>query len=264
MPQKLPYWQKNDDPKSPLFADLTWNIPDQKSGHISVIGGNSQAFSTPVKISDYLCQKFPLQELTTILPDSLQKSLPPLENIVFAPSTNSGSFAESPQLLQSTGDNNLLIGDLSKNTITAKAIAKLIQHTDTPLLITRDTVDLIVSNAQDIIEHPGLIFVASLAQLQKLFRALYYPKMLVFSMPLLQLIETLHKFTLSYPCTIMTFHENQIVVAHDGKVTTTPIKNTKYTPLSLWSGTLAANITAFNLYNPKNQLAATTAAIAFA
>lgn len=257
------YWQKNDDPKSPLFTDLTWNIPDQKSGHIAVIGGNSQSFSTPVKISDYLCKKFPLQQVTTILPDSLQKSLPPLENIIFVPSTKSGSFAESDQLTHATGDSNILIGDLSKNTVTATAVVKLIKDNTAPTLLTRDAVDLIAPIAQDIIERPQITFVASLAQLQKLFHALYYPKMLTLSMPLLQLIETLHKFTLSYSCTITTFHEGKIIVASSGNITTTPIENTKYTPLSLWSGTLAANIAAFNLYNPKKSLAATTAALTF-
>ena len=259
------YWQKNDDPKSPLFADLAWNIPDQKSGKITVVGGNSQTFAAPVKVSDYLAQTFPLQEVTTLLPDSLAKSLPPLDNFQFAPSTKSGSFAESDLLSNSTksSDGTLLIGDLSKNTATAKAIIKLIQKATSPLFITRDTIDLITSHAQDVIESTQTYYIASLTQLQKLFRSLYYPKMIILSMPLLQLVETLHKFTLTYPCTIMTFHEGKILVASAGKVTSTPIDNTKYTPLRLWSGILSANITAFNLYNPDQPLPATTAALCY-
>ncbi len=259
------YWQKNDDPKSPLFADLAWNIPDQKSGKITVVGGNSQAFSTPVKISDYLTQTFPLQEVITLLPDNLAKSLPPLDNFQFAPSTNSGSFAESELLTEVAGasDSVLLVGDLSKNTATAKAIAKLITKTTSPLFITRDTVDLITPYAQDIIERPQVCYIASLAQLQKLFRALYYPKMIMLSMPLLQLVEVLHKFTLTYPCTLVTFHEEKILVAQNGRVISNPIASTKYGPISLWSGTLASNITAFNLYNPGQPLQATTAALCY-
>lgn len=259
------YWQKNDDAKSPLFVDLAWNIPDQKSGKITVVGGNSQAFSTPVKVSDYLAQTFPLQEVTTLLPDSLAKSLPPLDNFQFAPSTNSGSFDESDQLTEIAGasDSILLIGDFSKNTATAKAIAKLIQKTTSTLFITRDSIDLITPHAQNIIERPQVCYIASLAQLQKLFRALYYPKMIILSMPLLQLVEVLHKFTLTYPCTIVTFHEEKLLVAHDGQVISTPITNTKYSPISLWSGNLASNITAFNLYNPSQPLQATTAALCY-
>lgn len=87
--------------------------------------------------------------------------------------------------------------------------------------------------------------------------------MIMLSQPLLPVVETLHKFTLSYPATIVTFHQNQIIVANSGDVTTTPIENTRYTPLSLWSYQLAGKIATLNLYNPNQPLKATTAAILF-
>ncbi len=83
------------------------------------------------------------------------------------------------------------------------------------------------------------------------------------SQPLLPVIETLHKFTLSYPVTILTFHQENIIVASNGNITTTHIHDTDYTPISLWSGQLAIKVAALNLYNPNEPFKATTAAILY-
>lgn len=267
----LSYWQKQ---VKPLFPDLAWNIPEQKTGQITVIGGNSQSFHSVIRLAEFLDHNFPLREVSIFLPDALRSQLPPLPNITFAPSTESGSFAKSFDLRSSvkTGDFTLLAGDLSKNFATAiaisDAITSLIANNQDdaplkPLLLTRDSVDLLAESAAELLKHPRLFLVASMAQLQKVFRAVYYPRMIMLSQPLLPVVETLHKFTLSYPATIVTFHQNQIIVANSGDVTTTPIENTRYTPLSLWSGQLAGKIAALNLYNPNQPLKATTAAILF-
>ena len=88
--------------------------------------------------------------------------------------------------------------------------------------------------------------------------------MIMLSQPLVPALETLHKFTLSYPVTLCTFHQGQIITAHQGQVITTPLELTTYSPLTLWSGQLAANILALNLYNPGHPLEATTAALTYA
>ena len=141
------------------------------------------------------------------------------------------------------------------------AIANAIKETEGPVLLARDSTDILLSEMNDIIEKDNLFIIASMAQLQKLFRAVYYPKVLLLSMPLMPVVEALHKFTLSYSLTILTFHEGQIIVAQNGKVISTPIEDTNYTPLSLWMGTLAMKIAAMNLYNPGKALEATFAAI---
>jgi len=253
------YWQKQD---KPLFGDLTWNFPEQKSSTISVIGGNSQAFSTPIKISEYLSRNFPLKTVQTVLPDALRAKLPSGPELIYCESTPSGSFDKS-ELLNTTIKNSdfaLIVGDLSKNATTTIALAEYIKLSETPTVLTRDAIDLLCPEMSEIVTRKDLFMVGSLAQIQKVFRAVYYPKVLLLSMPLLSVIEALHKFTLSYPLTILTFHQDQIIVATNGKITTTPLKNTGYTPLGLWSGTLAANIATFNLWNPGQPLEATSAA----
>lgn len=264
----LSYWKKQD---LPLFSDLTWNIPEQKSGNLVVIGGNSQSFSTPAKISEYLTTTFPFRTVTTVLPDALRHKLPPLANLTFAESTSSGSFARSALLRKTCveADAVLIIGDLSKNSETAIAIAESInlrndpKNPPRPLVLTRDAVDLLAPEAERWINSPNVTVVATTAQLQKLLRAIYYPKMLLLSQPLVPVIEVLHKFTLTYPITILTYHQDHIIVAANGEISTTKLGDTDYTPLTLWLGQLAANVTALNFYNPEQAFAATTAAILY-
>ena len=260
----LSYWQKQTQP---LFDSLAWNIPEQKTGQVAIIGGNSQSFSTVIRVSEFIAQSYPIKNLTTVLPDPLRAKIPPLPNITFLPATESGSFAKSAQLHLACNqpDATLLIGDLSRNSATAVALAGAIKPSDKAepnlLVLARDSIDLITPEATNWLERKNTIIIASMLQLQKLFRAVYYPRMILLSQPLIPTIETLHKFTLTYPATILTFHQDNIIVASDGKISTTYINDTTYSPLSLWSGTLAAHVTALNLFNPKQPFAATTAAI---
>ncbi len=272
----LSYWQKQSEP---LFPDLFWNIPEQKTGHIAVVGGNGQSFSTVIRTAEYLDKTFPFAHVETILPDALRGKLPPLANVEFTQSTTSGSFANSYRLQEhiQSSDATLVIGDISKNAATSVALATAIspfipENTEKaatstkvpdPIILTRDSVDSLFSEGTKWLMQPNIILVATTVQLQKLLRAIYYPRMIMLSQPLLPVIETLHKFTLSYPVTILTFHENQIIVAHQGKISTTPILQTNYSPIGLWSGQLASNILAFNLYNPNHRFEATTAAILY-
>lgn len=259
----LSYWQKQE---KPLFEDLIWNIPEQKTGRISLIGGNSQSFHTIVRLSESLSQTFPLRAVVTTLPDSLRISLPPIENLNFAPSTESGSFAKSPALASAIidADFTIIAGDLSKNSATAIAFSEALSPLENPhLLLTRDTIDLLAPSIAPLLNNRNLFLVASLVQLQKVFRSIYYPKMIMLSQPLVAIVETLHKFTLSYPATILTFHEENIIVAKDGNIITTNISKTPYTPISLWSGELAGKVAALNLYNPTKPLETTAAALLF-
>lgn len=263
----LSYWHKQ---VQPLFDNLLWNIPEQKTGRVAIVGGNSQNFSTPVRIAEFCAQTFPFKTLTTIFPDALRGKLPPLTNLDFLPSTESGSFAKSRQLELAFADSDaaLVIGDLSRNSATtvalSDAIKKSFADTTKPtnlLVLARDSVDLLTAEATSWLTRPGTIVIASMAQLQKLFQAVYYPRMILLAQPLVPTIETLHKFTLTYPVTLLTFHQDNIIVASGGEISTTHLVDTAYSPISLWSGQLAARITALNLYNPNQPFQATTAAI---
>ena len=114
---------------------------------------------------------------------------------------------------------------------------------------------------EKLLMNTNLCFMASLAQLQKLLRAVYYPKVLLLSQSLIQVSEVLHKFTLSYPVAIITLHNEQILIAKNGEVKAIPLAKSDYSVLMFWQGELAAKIAAINLYNPNNFIAASISAI---
>ena len=245
------------------YADLSWNIPDNKQGSVYVFGGNSQSFNTEIKIAESL-SKTPVKDVTNVFPDTLSKSLPPLSNFKFLPSTESGSLAESDELNSSMNeaDFNIMLGDFSKNSITERAVISACEKAEKPTLILRDAVDLIASgNPENILANPNIIIFASTPQFQKLCHAIYYPKVITLSQPLTAIVDTLHKFTLSYPATIILFNNGQLLVAKDGKISSVPLTSTPYSMITLWTGEIATKIAIYNIYNPNQFEKATIAAL---
>ena len=244
--------------------DLTWNIPERQQGIVNIIGGNEQSFKTEIKVAEFLAGKYPIKKTSVILPDSLKNKLPSLDNFVFLPATDSGSFNESQELMDvfNSADFNLLLGDLSKNKVTRKAFNTALKTTEKITLITRDAVDLLSEETSEkILMNENLIIFASDLQLSKLLRAVYYPKMLLASQSLIQVAEVLHKFTLSYPTAIITLQNEQILIAKNGNVKAVAINESGFMPFTIWNGELAAKIMALNLYNPNDFIKATTSAI---
>lgn len=247
------------------YEDLKWNIPERKQGIVNVIGGNAGSFRTEVKVAEFLTGAYPLQEVRLVLPDSLKGKLPNLPNFVFLPSGDTGAFAESQELINSfeDGDFNLVLGDLSRNTVTGRAFASAVKSSGKMVLLTRDSVDLLTENAPDRwLMNENVIIMASLAQLQKLLRAVYYPKMLLMSASLMQVAEVLHKFTLSYPVGVVTLHNEQVLVAKDGVVKASELAKTGYSPMTFWNGEAAGKIVGMNLYNPNKFVNATVGVVA--
>ncbi|MBR3180820.1 hypothetical protein IKF63_01950 [Candidatus Saccharibacteria bacterium] len=266
MQKEAKYWQKNGE-NTKKVKDLVWNLPEQKNGEIAIIGGNASSFSTEIKTAEYINRNLPfVKSVKLFFPDALKTKLPPLENFQFFESTESGSFKRSPELKESLKAYNysIFLGDLSKNSETALAIAEMVENSkNTPLLFTRDAVDLLLESINDISKQNNMTFVLTLSQLQKLFRAVYYPKALFLSQPLFPIIEAIHKFTLSYPFSILTFHEGEIICASSGDVITIPIDKTSYSPLNMWSGELAAKIAIFKLFNSNEQLFSLASAVLY-
>lgn len=257
----MEYFEKLE--KNP-YEDLKWNISERKQGVVNVIGGNAQRFRDEVKVAEYLSASYPVETVRLVLPESLRGKLPELPNIVFLPATDSGAFDESQELIDVFGasDYNLVLGDLSKNAVTGRAVASAVKSSEKMTLVTRDSVDLLTENMPERwLMNENLVVFASVAQLQKLLRAVYYPKMLMMSQSLVQVAEVLHKFTLSYPVAIVTLHDGQILIVKDGTVKAVALTNSGYSPMMFWSGELAAKIVAMNLYNPNQFIPATVCAV---
>jgi hypothetical protein len=155
-------------------------------------------------------------------------------------------------------DLSLLIGDNGRNAETAIGLEALVLNTERPLVITRDAADSLRNIADELVGRDRTTLVLSFAQLQKLFQAVYYPKILSFSMQLLQLVEALHKFTITYPVTIVTFHQGQLIVAHSGDIVTQEFDD----PMRIWRGSVASRAACYLMWNPSKPLESITASLA--
>lgn len=257
------YWHKQVHGK-PLFSDIEWQRPEHKSmaGKLLIIGGNKLGFAAVAQAyNDALTAG--VGECRAILPDALKSVIDKFAlDCVYVPTNPSGGMSKDAlQPLESSAawaDAMLLIGDTGRNSETAILLEKLLSRSPKPALITRDAVDLLRNNTAQLLERPNTTFVVSLAQLQKMLQAVYYPKTILFSMQLTTLVETLHKFTISYPAIIVVFHQNQLIVAHDGRVSTTPWEEV----MMIWRGSVAAKASVYWLQNLSKPFEAITTSIA--
>lgn len=258
----MEYWQRQDNTKL-LFPDIEWSKPEQRTqrGQLGIVGGNKLGFAG-VAESYSTALGTGAGEVRVLLPDCLRNTIPKtMTDVVFAACNPSGSLSRDAVAdliaLGSWSSCLLLAGDAGRNSETAIAYSDLLRIYQGSVVITRDAVDLVKNDASALVNRPHTILVVSFAQLQKLFQSVYYPKILTFSMQLLQLVEAMHKFTITYPCTIAVLHHDTFVVAHAGRVITTPWDN----PMMIWRGVTAARAATYLMWTPKQPLEAITTSL---
>lgn len=258
------YWQKQD-PTRPLYPDVEWSKPERRdqAGRMTIIGGNKLGFAAVATAYDDAL-KTGIGQCRVVLPDALRRTIPTnITDTVFVPTNPSGGMAKDGitqmQAAVAWADMLLLIGDAGRNSETAIALEELLQTYSGPAVITRDAVDLLRNGADTLLNREQTLLVVSFAQLQKLFQMVYYPKILAFNMQLSNLVEILHKFTITYPATIAVLHSENFIIAHDGEVTTTPWQN----PMAIWRGSVATKAAAYWTWNPQAPLSAITASLLY-
>lgn len=260
---ETPYW-KRQTVSEPLFPNIEWSRPERRdlAGKLLIVGGNKLGFAAAAD-SYQTATQAGVGEVRVLLPDCLKSSISPsFANVMFAACTPSGSLSKDalPELRASSewASGVLLIGDAGRNAETALLYEEFVNSYSGPLTVTRDAIDLIKNDPRLLVERDNTLIIASFAQLQKLFSGVYYPKMLTFSMQLLQLVEALHKFTISYPSTVMTLHGDTLIIAHNGQVITQQWEE----PMAIWRGSVATNAACYWLWNPDQVLQSSAASIA--
>lgn len=245
------FWKKQS-PGQALFPDIEWSKPEQRAhaGRLAIIGGNKLGFAGAAEAYG-IAKATGAGDARVLLPDVLKKAIPrQITDTVFAPTNLSGSLsADAGAAMNALGEwaqGVLLIGDAGRSSETAILYEQFISHYQGPLVVTRDAIDLVKNAAELLAERPNTMLVASFAQLQKIFQSVYYPKVLTFSMQLTNLVDAVHKFTLTYPVTIVTLHKEMLVIAHSGQVITMPWDN----PMAIWRGSVAAKAACYWLWNP--------------
>lgn len=256
MLDNMNYWRKQQ-PRKPLFDDVVWSKPERRdqAGRLDIVGGNTRGFWA-VASSYQTARKVGVGEVRVIMPDALKSKIPTsvraqMENLVLEPSNPSGGLAlgamKGLQAAARWSGNLLFIGDNGANSETAQLLEQFLAdetNCDYQVTLARDSVDLLVYGAEAVLGRPKTNLVVSLAQLQKLARAVYYPRMISFSQGVKQLAETLHKFTITYPATITLFHDGNLLVAHDGQVVSQPFDE----PMRIWNGELPTRTAAWQIW----------------
>ncbi len=230
-------------------------------GRLGIIGGNKLGFAGVAEAYTTALDSG-AGEVRVLLPDCLRNTIPKtMTDVIFGACNPSGSLSRDalPEIgaLTAWATGILLAGDAGRNSETAITYSDLIREYTGPLTVTRDAIDLVKNDTEALVNRPSTMLIVSFAQLQKLFQAVYYPKMLTFSMQLLQLVEAVHKFTITYPVTLVVLHRETLITAHDGQVVTTKWDN----PMAIWRGQTAARAASYLLWTPNQPLEAISASL---
>lgn len=237
------YWLR-PTPNKPLFPELEWEVPERRDqrGKLAIIGGNAHGFAA-VAGAYQEASEAEAGIVRAVVPDTIKPLLKgAMHDVLFSPSNPSGGFAKEAEndmkTAASWADMLLLPGDTGRNSETTICFEHVLQSVATPCTITRDAIDLLKSNPSLLLERDKNILVVSFAQLQKLLQSVYFPRGLIFSMHLAQLVEVLHKATLSYPAMLVTYHSEHLIIAHNGRVASLLLEN----PMMIWRGSVATKI----------------------
>lgn len=248
------YWLKQASDK-PLFSEIIWNRPEHKAkrGKLLIIGGN-QYFFAGVASAYSGALAAGAGSVRVILPDKLERTLgkSPLA-ASFAPSTPSGSFARKglAELLDQAGwaDAVYLAGDFGRNSETAILLESFASKYTRPLALYGDSLDYFETDSGKLLGRPNILAIATIAQLQKMLA----PEAVIkHDMELVQFINLLAEFHAA--ATILTLHQDHLVVASGGRISTTPADNRQL-------GDVAAAAVVWQMQQPDKVFEAVTSAV---
>lgn len=261
----MDYWLKQPAGK-PLYEEILWSRPESKAraGKLLLIGGNLHGFSS-VQQAYTSADAAGAGVTRTLLPDALKKTIGSLlENTEFAPSTpKSGSFgrdALNEFLIHSNwADMAVIAGDLGRNSETSILLEEYVNKYRGPLTVTRDAIDYFYSQPELIADREHTIIVLSMAQLQKLGTALKFQTPFLLGMGLLLLVQALHEFSLRHSAIIVTKELDQIVAAHQGRVSSTKLDPDH----EIWRASFAARAGVYAMQHPSKPFEAITTSFTF-
>lgn len=255
------YWLKQTD--KPLFPELEWSRPETKAqaGKLLIIGGTKHGFAAPAQ-AYAAAARAGIGSTRVLLPESLRRAMGKLfPGAEFAPSTISGSFAaNSLAELISAGmwaDGVLLPGDISRNSETTVLLENFLEKYPRQVTLTKDAADLLCQQPHSILHRPETLLVLAMGQLQKLGGEARFPRAFTSQMGLVQLADNLHEFTKRFVPIIITRHQNHLVLAANGQVSTTEAK----TEQQLWRLKTATTASVWWLQHPNKPFEALTTAL---
>jgi ADP-dependent NAD(P)H-hydrate dehydratase / NAD(P)H-hydrate epimerase len=243
----------------PLFPDLIWSRPENKrqAGKLLIVGGDANGFAAPASAYS-AALKAGIGTTRVLLPSALQKTLGKhFAEAEFAPSTPSGSFSRQAldSFLESANwaDGVLLAGDFGRNSETAILLDSFVEKYTGQLTIAGDGLDYFLDSKNSVLGRDHTLLVINLGKLQKLAKNNRAGTPVLHAMNLHELITVLSDWTNSSAVSFITKHADNLVVAANGKASTTP-----ETTDSNWQADLAAYASVWQLQTPDKPFEALT------
>jgi NAD(P)H-hydrate repair Nnr-like enzyme with NAD(P)H-hydrate dehydratase domain len=256
-------WQKQT--KQPLFPELEWNKPERRdqAGRLLVIGGNSHALSAPANAYQQ-SKRLGIGDVKAVLPVSTKRLIDKSAvDALFLPSTPSGEFSRDGELelldYASWADTLLFAGDVGRNSQTTILLESIVRSFSGQIICTKDAVDSLLLQPKILFERESTTLVVSFSQLQKLLKNYSYLYPLSFNMELAQLVEYLNVLSKKIKCSLITLHNKQYIVAHNGTIVTTKI--TSNTEPKIWRLSTAVAASCYQTWSPTKPLEALAQAI---
>lgn len=254
------YWHKQTSAQ-PLFPNLLWSRPETRlgAGKLLIIGGHEHDFANIAR-AHQLAYAAGAGTVMSILPEAVKKHVGVLSECDFLPSNQGGGFAKESlnELLHhmAWADMVLMPGENGRNSETAILFEQLLIKSNVPVTVTRDTLELLQSAPNILVNRPETTLVVSLAQLQRLVMHAQLPFVIKFSHTLIQLAATLHTLSQVVQCSVITNHYSRLMVAHSGNVSSTPAPNGES-----WRLEAAVAAAVWRMQNPSQPFEALTTAM---
>jgi NAD(P)H-hydrate repair Nnr-like enzyme with NAD(P)H-hydrate dehydratase domain len=248
--------------EKPLYQDMLWSRPENKrfAGKLYIIGGDAHGFGAPGE-AFASASAAGIGVARVALPDNL-KSLVPKQmhhEIDFLPSVKNGSFSKNSlgELLEGAAwaDVTLMAGGIGRNSETATCLEQFILKYHGWLTMTEDALDALVSSPEAINARENTVLVAALGQLQKLWPHDTNLPVIKHSDTMQQFVTKLGELTSNVPIAAVTLHNDQLLVAHKGRVSTTPCSDT------VWRVKTAAKASVWLAQSPSKPFEALTTSL---
>lgn len=214
-----------------LFGELEWDKPERRdqAGRLLILGGHQHNLNAPGKAYQYVREEG-IGSVQVALPSKVKSLVgATLPTALFLPSTLSGEFSRDglSDLITHAqwADTLLLAGDVGRNSQTTVLISDLLTQTSTSAVVTKDAIDALKNTPEVLLGRKATTIVASFSQMQTVAKRLKLAEAFTFSMGVVKLVEQLTKLTGEYPANIVTLHQNTLLVASKGRVSTTPLTN---------------------------------------
>jgi hypothetical protein len=206
---------------------LLWSRPQNKrnAGKLLIIGGHSQNLIAPTKAYE-IAVTTGIGKATVVMPDSIPKHITTSEDIVIVNSSKSGGIAKNVQnvLLAMSNEVDLALwpGSIGGDSETTRLLEAFLRDAKIPIVLTGDSLNTIIKQST-FLERAKTLAVLTIVQLQNINVKMKSVQPITLDIQLTNLVEILQDLTKNLRIDLATLHNSQLLVASEGKISTTKI-----------------------------------------